>query len=568
MEPERPIEKLLRAYGKKRRDQAGAPFELHPAARRELQNEVSRRYGATAPHPGSLAVFLARFWPRLALVSASAFLVILVGGILLNRETRRSPAKMMARKDSVLQPDMVPQTEAPKEDRSVASRERTIVPAPAIPPPPAATSAVQPARELQPSAAESLVARKAESAPSNDRDQRRLESELPAAPSSLPGTAPSMARDSAKSIAMAPAAPMAPAPSRDVSNRVDATASQAHDKTKETADNFTSSNRPASNSNQLALNLNTAIGGLAQRSYQQSTLDSLPSVFPTTNVARYGPFAAVSGLQAAGRVADQQALLRQQSVAPGTATSAPAGPAGTPSAVLASFRVEQSGGQLRVIDSDGSVYSGYVVAAARGSAIPKLAEDSSLSNAAASVSASLPTNSFDFYGAVPPREFSFRVSGTNLTLNQMVVFTGDLSGPSNAPLLLADSAANAPAVSEPPPVRGGGFGGGGRGGMGGGGGGMGGGGAMGGGGGVAAGGGMGRGGGRGGRAGGRGGTGSPATTNQSPASASVPAARPSPSPLPNIRIAGKVVIGAGTEADIEALAPALPSTPNPPDQGR
>jgi len=48
----------------------------------------------------------------------------------------------------------------------------------------------------------------------------------------------------------------------------------------------------------------------------------------------------------------------------------------------------------------------------------------------------------------------------------------------------------------------------------------------------------------------------------------VPAARPSPLPLPSIRIAGKVVIGAGTEADIEALAPALLSTPNPPDQGR
>jgi hypothetical protein len=30
-EPERPIEKLLRAAAKKRREEAGAPFELHSA---------------------------------------------------------------------------------------------------------------------------------------------------------------------------------------------------------------------------------------------------------------------------------------------------------------------------------------------------------------------------------------------------------------------------------------------------------------------------------------------------------------------------------------------------------
>jgi hypothetical protein len=552
IDPERPIEKLLRAYGKKRREDAGAPFKLHPVARRELQSEVSRRYGTTAPHPGSLAVFLARFWPRLALVSASAILVILIGGILFNRESRQSPAKMMASKDSVLRPEMVPQTEAPKAGESVPSRERALVPAPATPPLAATPSAAQAPKESQTSTAESSEVRKAESPPSNDRDLPRLESELAASPSSTPAAAPSMGLDAAQSIATAPA-PAAPAPRRDVSNRVDATASQALEKTKDLADNPTSGNRPASSSNQLALNSNIQTGVLAQRSYGQ--LDS----FPATNVIRYGPFAPMSGLQLAGRVADQTAFMRQQSVAPGTTNSAPAGPPGTASAVLASFRVEQSGRQLRVIDSDGSVYSGYVVAAGRGSARPRLVEDSSISNATASASAGLLTNSFAFYAAVPPREFSFRVSGTNLTLNQVVVFAGDLSGPSNAPALLADSAASAPSATESSPVRGGGFGGGGRGAMGGGGGAFGGGGAvgggMGGGGGMAAGG--GRGGGRGGRAGGRGGSGAPAApTNQATVSAPAPTA--SPTPWPNIRIAGKVAIGSGAEADIEALAPAPP----------
>ncbi|MGN6556129.1 MAG: hypothetical protein ACTHLW_20665 [Verrucomicrobiota bacterium] len=43
MEPERKIEKLLRAFANKRREEAGDPLELHPATRRILQGEVTRR---------------------------------------------------------------------------------------------------------------------------------------------------------------------------------------------------------------------------------------------------------------------------------------------------------------------------------------------------------------------------------------------------------------------------------------------------------------------------------------------------------------------------------------------
>ena len=42
MEPERKIEKLLRAYAKKRRAEAGDALKLHPATRRRLQAEVAR----------------------------------------------------------------------------------------------------------------------------------------------------------------------------------------------------------------------------------------------------------------------------------------------------------------------------------------------------------------------------------------------------------------------------------------------------------------------------------------------------------------------------------------------
>ena len=44
MNDERPIEKLLRRYARKRHDEAGTPLELHPATRRLLQGEVSRQF--------------------------------------------------------------------------------------------------------------------------------------------------------------------------------------------------------------------------------------------------------------------------------------------------------------------------------------------------------------------------------------------------------------------------------------------------------------------------------------------------------------------------------------------
>src|SRR5689334_10854641 len=44
-EPERPIEKLLHAFAKERRESAKGPWPLHPATRKLLQGEVARRLG-------------------------------------------------------------------------------------------------------------------------------------------------------------------------------------------------------------------------------------------------------------------------------------------------------------------------------------------------------------------------------------------------------------------------------------------------------------------------------------------------------------------------------------------
>ena len=55
MEPERKIEKLLRAFAKKRQADAGDAIKLHPATRRLLQGEVARRL--SKPRAGTLPLW-------------------------------------------------------------------------------------------------------------------------------------------------------------------------------------------------------------------------------------------------------------------------------------------------------------------------------------------------------------------------------------------------------------------------------------------------------------------------------------------------------------------------------
>jgi hypothetical protein len=84
MEPERPIEKLLRAFAKKRRDEAGAPLELHPATRRMLQGEVARKFGKPGAAPKqSFLQALIHSWPRMAWGFAVVGLVGLMAALIL-----------------------------------------------------------------------------------------------------------------------------------------------------------------------------------------------------------------------------------------------------------------------------------------------------------------------------------------------------------------------------------------------------------------------------------------------------------------------------------------------------
>src|ERR1039458_6049674 len=98
-EPERPIEKLLRAAAKKRRDEAGAPLELQPATRRLLQGEVARTFTKPKRETRSFAEALGQLWPRLAWGVALFAVLVVAGYMLLPVPSKGKPEDLLAKNE-------------------------------------------------------------------------------------------------------------------------------------------------------------------------------------------------------------------------------------------------------------------------------------------------------------------------------------------------------------------------------------------------------------------------------------------------------------------------------------
>jgi hypothetical protein len=77
-EPEKRIEESLHAYARKRREEAGAPMEMHPATRRMLQGEVAKLKAAQPPERRAWWQSFFPVWPRLA-AAVGMFAVLAVG---------------------------------------------------------------------------------------------------------------------------------------------------------------------------------------------------------------------------------------------------------------------------------------------------------------------------------------------------------------------------------------------------------------------------------------------------------------------------------------------------------
>ena len=152
-EPERPIEKLLRAAAKKRRDEAGAPLELHPATRRLLQGEVSRTFAKRGREPRSFIEVLGQLWPRVAWGLAIFAVLAVVVYALLPFPGKGKPEAMLAKSEPMsravparapLPPPPAAVAKAPVPPAAVAESNPSAV-APAETPP---TTRAEAARQL------------------------------------------------------------------------------------------------------------------------------------------------------------------------------------------------------------------------------------------------------------------------------------------------------------------------------------------------------------------------------------------------------------------------------------
>jgi len=421
MNEERPIEKLLRRYATKRRVEAGAPPELHPATRRLLQGEVARQFPKPVSESKSPKVgFFALFAQRWA-YAVGIFVVLGLAAVMI------LPSLNKSNKDAMLA------QKSASEDLAV---RESIAPAPA----PTLASAPPPA-EAQPTLKLAEVA-----------EERRNE------PLSTPSGGGNLgrSRDESASLSFSVTNGVAGSSYRLADTKKDAVPLSRAQETKQTSVVSLDSAAPASRSlstpspsraagnvtpnDSLSVAKNARAGRDDAGVVADGFAEKRQAEAAAPPVAAAAPAIATTGLQDKSFVArgggvekDVDRFYSQSfaNVAPEqlkakvakAEAEAPAVP------VLVNFQVQQVGNQLRVVDGDGSTYLGEmnVTAASFGGGV-----------------GGKETTAGDYvrYGLRPTQSpasavsvnqqavqnYLWRVEGTNRTLNQNVVFSWNFVG--------------------------------------------------------------------------------------------------------------------------------------------
>jgi hypothetical protein len=367
MEPERKIEKVLRALAKRRRDEAGDPFDLHPATRRLLQGEVTRRKPKENPNSSFRSFVFGSFRPGffsalciLAIVMALSALLLPGLGRAKNKSQR--VAELSAQRQEELRKQL--EKPAPSEEH------------------PAGTLGGE--QKKEPNAGNQL-GHTAGSLTLGDRSAGGG-SEMATSPGFEPIRLYSYTNSG--QVAMAPPATAASGTSGSLSldtSRLGAVTA---------ADSSLAANKPGS----VAQGLAFGGGGVGN----ELKLRDEKTFSDTVGGATSQKFIRVSEKQDTAKTVSS----------------------GRP--VLASFEVFQSGRELRIVDSDGSVYNGYVEPGT-----PPLKEELSAAKNQSETIAKVGQPVALERSQLGIEGYFFHVSGTNLSLKQNVLFTGNLFGATN-----------------------------------------------------------------------------------------------------------------------------------------
>jgi len=439
-EPERDIEKRLKAYAEKRRQDAGEPLELHPATRRMLQGEVSRRKAKPADSESWLARAFALLRPRFAVGACVLAGLAIAAAMLLPVMNRAKHKGAFAQQDQLSVPQAQPMELAKVKTRAPASGSAEPVVAggkagedvAGILTDEAATK-TEPNGVKQPATAEKLAAdRLATLDHAQGREAERRERVV----TSVAGLAETKAGTEGSPQALA-ACPPQLVPSESAARG--------------TTDQSDKSGKP----------------GMAMGLPAVTAAPASPASPASVTAARWEeplPAGGVGGVvQPVPVITQNFAQVELPAARRAVANQPPA------QNILNSFRVEQSGERIQIVDNDGSTYAGYArlvgdsrqpdqgvaaglvadAAVVRKESLAKTESGTRKAPAGRQITA-LPAKDIQ---ASEGQNYNFRVSGMNNAAKQQVVFTGNMFVPTNVVVAPADQVADNKGVQflESPP---------------------------------------------------------------------------------------------------------------------
>lgn len=435
-EPNKKMDEILRAYAEERRK---APeLYLHPATRRMLHGEVSRTIGKPEGRR-SWRDRLRAFWPQIAFGGALCFVL----GIAVLSLRQGPPKNIVEGRDASRSaagvPEEPPQIQAKDEMRmesqgqgenrlneqfapSVEKKEQAA--------PPQTVPALKPAQE-------SLV--------HLDAKTETLRRALPAAPkrTDAPVQTATTVSDLSLGATVAPKAEaLGEEPQRDPLNR-------------EVTELYSvvPSPQPVVVGDEVKLRVESGSDLAAGVEIESLAKQAAGSTRAFRNLPEATPQPAAPQRQTLGSASELTNLGAARRFYFVRTTNPPPGAVAP---MFSSFQVEQTGKNLKVLDRDGSVYLGTIVAqtnVARPAATPQAGQaiQSGLAVTRQRVQEAVPT-------PANALEFNISVRGTNRTLGQDVVLTGQMFERTNAGQMPVDRLSVAPSptalgrrVAEPEP---------------------------------------------------------------------------------------------------------------------
>ncbi len=468
MEQERKVEKFLKAYAKKRRGQAGGPFTLDPAARRRLQDEVSRSAPASEDEGETISLWelLRKHW--LYLLGFAACIFVMAALFL---STLYAPVSKSFRASSTLSLTKNTRQSSPPMQQPIAGATGSastaqVAPAPAVAPP-------MPSVENQNSG---QIAAASKGLYLDNLDTRR-ETREPAQVFSQNVVGSIAITNATVATLTPPHVPPEALSDQALVNSANAPAPEsASDELETSSAGISDASRDAAPPGAVA-----PMRGASSAVRESDNTLSQTSILPTTGI----PATAVGGNYAMNSTPVNSMPTRNFGGGGGTRSplsrkdylETVASPSQS-AAVLLNFQVSKNGNTIRVVDQDGSIYTGALEsegsgqnvtpadtavlgdlatlnkaalnATTRKSESPKAAQFGSpggnankgndASSAREAISSGVSPATAESPTAAEPQapmqKYFFYAVGTNQTLKQSVVFAGtlveDLSLASNA----------------------------------------------------------------------------------------------------------------------------------------